>query len=123
MSAKRALWSAAAAPTFVPLLLLLLVRPCAPLSLLGPRCAVPRGARCSLVCAATAPTLPDAAPRAASPVISPAKAIRGLYDAFNARDADAAASFLADDCVYEDLLLGPWTVCRCCQPVAESRWK
>ena len=122
MSAKRALRSAAAAPALVPLLLLLLLRPCAPLSLRSPHCAVPRGARCSLVGAATAPTLPDAASGAASPVTSPAKAIRGLYDAFNARDADAAASFLADDCVYEDLLLGPWTVCRYCLPWL-SRWK
>lgn len=40
------------------------------------------------------------------------RAIRGLYDAFNARDAVGAGSFLTDDCVYEDLLLGPATVCR-----------
>jgi hypothetical protein len=40
------------------------------------------------------------------------RAIRGLYDAFNARDAERAGSFLTDDCVYEDLLLGPATVCR-----------
>lgn len=44
--------------------------------------------------------------------LSPGEAIRGLYDAFNARDADAAAAFLDDDCIYEDLLLGPNTVCR-----------
>mmetsp|Transcript_37384 Transcript_37384/g.63675 ORF Transcript_37384/g.63675 Transcript_37384/m.63675 type:complete len:263 (+) Transcript_37384:108-896(+) len=40
------------------------------------------------------------------------QAIRGLYDAFNDRNATAAASFLDDDCVYEDLLLGPNTICR-----------
>ena len=43
---------------------------------------------------------------------SPAQAIKGLYAAFNERDADAAGTFLADNCVYEDLLLGPSTVCR-----------
>jgi len=43
--------------------------------------------------------------------LSPAASIKGLYAAFNARDADAAASYLADECVYEDLLLGPSTVC------------
>jgi hypothetical protein len=48
----------------------------------------------------------------AARVIGPAAAIKGLYAAFNARDAEAAASFLAEDCVYEDLLLGPSTVCR-----------
>jgi hypothetical protein len=48
----------------------------------------------------------------AARIIGPAAAIKGLYAAFNARDAEAAASFLADDCVYEDLLLGPSTVCR-----------
>lgn len=40
------------------------------------------------------------------------QAIRGLYDAFNARNATQAASFLDDDCIYEDLLLGPNTICR-----------
>jgi len=45
-------------------------------------------------------------------VIGPAAAIKGLYAAFNARDAEAAASFLSEDCVYEDLLLGPSTICR-----------
>lgn len=44
--------------------------------------------------------------------LMPAQAIRGLYAAFNARDAACAGSFLTDDCVYEDLLLGPATVCR-----------
>lgn len=44
--------------------------------------------------------------------LTPAQAIKGLYAAFNARDAVCAASFLADDCVYEDLLLGPATICR-----------
>merc|ERR1719313_2696971 len=45
-------------------------------------------------------------------VLSPGQAIRGLYAAFNARDSVCAASFLTEDCVYEDLLLGPATVCR-----------
>ena len=45
-------------------------------------------------------------------VLSPGKAIRGLYSAFNSRDAFAAANFLDENCVYEDLLLGPATVCR-----------
>lgn len=45
-------------------------------------------------------------------VLSPAQAIKGLYIAFNERDADKVASFLTEDCVYEDLLLGPSTVCR-----------
>ena len=44
--------------------------------------------------------------------MTPSEAIRGLYAAFNARDAVCVASFLTDDCVYEDLLLGPATVCR-----------
>ncbi|KAL1510967.1 hypothetical protein AB1Y20_005792 [Prymnesium parvum] len=52
---------------------------------------------------------PGAAPDA---VLTPAQAIKGLYRAFNARDADRVASFLTEDCVYEDLLLGPSTVCR-----------
>jgi len=45
-------------------------------------------------------------------ILSPAQSIKGLYAAFNARDAACVASFLTDDCVYEDLLLGPATVCR-----------
>lgn len=45
-------------------------------------------------------------------IMTPAQAIKGLYAAFNARDAACVASFLTDDCVYEDLLLGPATVCR-----------
>ena len=48
----------------------------------------------------------------AGQVLRPAQAIKGLYNAFNDRNAKAAASFLTDDCVYEDLLLGPATVCR-----------
>ena len=44
--------------------------------------------------------------------LTPARAIRGLYAAFNARDVACVGSFLTDDCVYEDLLLGPATVCR-----------
>ena len=31
--------------------------------------------------------------------LTPGESIRGLYDAFNARDADAAAAFLDDDCM------------------------
>lgn len=45
-------------------------------------------------------------------IMRPAQAIKGLYAAFNARNATCVASFLTDDCVYEDLLLGPATVCR-----------
>ena len=45
-------------------------------------------------------------------ILRPAQAIKGLYAAFNARDAACVASFLTEDCVYEDLLLGPATVCR-----------
>ena len=48
----------------------------------------------------------------AGQVLRPAQAIKGLYNAFHDRNAKAAASFLTDDCVYEDLLLGPATVCR-----------
>jgi len=44
--------------------------------------------------------------------LTPAQAIKGLYAAFNARDTVCVASFLTDECVYEDLLLGPATVCR-----------
>ena len=46
------------------------------------------------------------------PVETPGSAIRGLYNAFNDRNATAAAEYLDDDCVYEDLLLGPNTICR-----------
>ena len=45
-------------------------------------------------------------------IMRPSQAIKGLYAAFNARDAACVASFLTEDCVYEDLLLGPATVCR-----------
>lgn len=45
-------------------------------------------------------------------LLSPAQAIKGLYEAFNERDAERVASYLTEDCVYEDLLLGPSTVCR-----------
>ena len=45
-------------------------------------------------------------------VLTPSRAIKGLYAAFNARDAACVASFLTEECVYEDLLLGPATVCR-----------
>jgi len=44
--------------------------------------------------------------------MSPGEAIRGLYAAFNARNATLASEFLTDDCLYEDLLLGPATICR-----------
>lgn len=74
----------------------------------------------SVVSAATPPNPPRAVhqktPRIATtnpvPRTAAVRAIRGLYDAFNARDAELAGSFLTDDCVYEDLLLGPATVCR-----------
>jgi len=52
---------------------------------------------------------PDSEPDA---VLTPSQAIKGLYVAFNERDADRVASYLTEDCVYEDLLLGPSTVCR-----------
>jgi hypothetical protein len=45
-------------------------------------------------------------------ILTPSQAIKGLYAAFNARDAACAAAFLTEECVYEDLLLGPATVCR-----------
>mmetsp|Transcript_21339 Transcript_21339/g.52242 ORF Transcript_21339/g.52242 Transcript_21339/m.52242 type:complete len:271 (-) Transcript_21339:242-1054(-) len=45
-------------------------------------------------------------------VLKPGEAIKGLYAAFNARNASAASEFLTDDCLYEDLLLGPATICR-----------
>lgn len=38
--------------------------------------------------------------------------VLALYEAFNNRDIVAAASYLEEDCLYEDLLLGPSTVCR-----------
>lgn len=44
--------------------------------------------------------------------MGPSRTIRSLYNAFNDRDAQAAADLLTDDCVYEDLLLGASTVCR-----------
>ena len=43
---------------------------------------------------------------------TPKQQIRALYDAFNARDGRAVADLLADDVVYEDLLLGESTICR-----------
>ena len=43
---------------------------------------------------------------------TPKQQIRALYDAFNARDGPAVAALLADDVVYEDLLLGESTICR-----------
>ncbi|KAG8460403.1 hypothetical protein KFE25_011894 [Diacronema lutheri] len=62
------------------------------------------------------PALPSPRPRLGTrepiPRTASVRAVRGLYDAFNARDAERAGSFLTDDCVYEDLLLGPATVCR-----------
>mmetsp|Transcript_5584 Transcript_5584/g.16443 ORF Transcript_5584/g.16443 Transcript_5584/m.16443 type:complete len:218 (-) Transcript_5584:22-675(-) len=44
--------------------------------------------------------------------ITPKRQIKALYAAFNARDAPAVADLLADDVVYEDLLLGASTICR-----------
>ena len=44
--------------------------------------------------------------------VRPRDAIRGLYKAFNDRDAPRVASLLAEDVVYEDLLLGASTICR-----------
>jgi hypothetical protein len=43
---------------------------------------------------------------------TPKQQIRALYDAFNARDGPAVADLLAEDIVYEDLLLGEATICR-----------
>ena len=56
---------------------------------------------------AAAARIPEAAPRR-----SPKSQIKALYAAFNARDADAVAALVAEDVVYEDLLLGASTVCR-----------
>lgn len=39
-------------------------------------------------------------------------AIKGFYAAFNNRELERVGSFLTDDCVYEDLLFGPATICR-----------
>ena len=44
--------------------------------------------------------------------VRPRDAIRSLYKAFNDRDAPRVASLLAEDVVYEDLLLGASTICR-----------
>ena len=44
--------------------------------------------------------------------VRPRDAIRALYKAFNDRDAPRVASLLAEDVVYEDLLLGASTICR-----------
>jgi len=38
---------------------------------------------------------------------TPSEAILGMYNAFNNRNATAASAFLTEDCLYEDLLLGP----------------
>jgi hypothetical protein len=53
-----------------------------------------------------------AVPAPGTPGASPAQTVRALYDAFNAKNATATAELLAEDCVYEDLLLGEATVCR-----------
>ncbi|KAJ8610690.1 hypothetical protein CTAYLR_005681 [Chrysophaeum taylorii] len=45
-------------------------------------------------------------------VVTPRTQILRLYEAFNARDLEGVASLLADDVVYEDLLLGDTTICR-----------
>jgi hypothetical protein len=50
--------------------------------------------------------------RAPEGVLTPGEAIQGLYDSFNEKNATAAASFLDENCIYEDLLLGPNTICR-----------
>lgn len=54
----------------------------------------------------------EGSPAPGTPGASPAQTVRALYDSFNRRDAKASGALLADDCVYEDLLLGPATVCR-----------
>eukprot|EP00466_Bigelowiella_natans_P001595 jgi/Bigna1/78287/fgenesh1_pg.53_\ len=43
---------------------------------------------------------------------TPSEAVLGMYNAFNDRNAKLASSFLTEDCLYEDLLLGPATICR-----------
>merc|ERR1719181_1068522 len=43
---------------------------------------------------------------------NPKQQIKALYAAFNAKDGKAVAALLADDVVYEDLLLGASTICR-----------
>ena len=54
----------------------------------------------------------DAGPALEAERVRPRDAIRGLYKAFNDRDAPRVASLLAEDVVYEDLLLGASTICR-----------
>ncbi|GAB5359683.1 hypothetical protein AAMO2058_000563900 [Amorphochlora amoebiformis] len=39
-------------------------------------------------------------------------AVRGMYNAFNRRNATAASSFLTEDCLYEDMMFGPATIMR-----------
>jgi len=54
----------------------------------------------------------EAGPALEAERVRPRDAIRGLYKAFNDRDAPRVASLLAEDVVYEDLLLGASTICR-----------
>ena len=54
----------------------------------------------------------DAGPALEAERVRPRDAIRSLYKAFNDRDAPRVASLLAEDVVYEDLLLGASTICR-----------
>ncbi|KAH8053239.1 hypothetical protein JL720_14718 [Aureococcus anophagefferens] len=54
----------------------------------------------------------EAGPALEAERVRPRDAIRGLYKAFNDRDAPLVASLLAEDVVYEDLLLGASTICR-----------
>jgi len=51
-------------------------------------------------------------PAPGTPGASPGQTVRALYDAFNSRNVEKSGSLLAEDCIYEDLLLGPATVCR-----------
>jgi ketosteroid isomerase-like protein len=54
----------------------------------------------------------EAGPALEAERVRPRDAIRALYKAFNDRDAPRVASLLAEDVVYEDLLLGASTICR-----------
>eukprot|EP00954_Amorphochlora_amoebiformis_P023695 1361594-Amorphochlora_amoeboformis.AAC.1 len=40
-------------------------------------------------------------------------AVRGMYNAFNRRNATAASSFLTEDCLYEDMMFGPGMLRSC----------
>ncbi|KAH8044165.1 hypothetical protein JL720_17166 [Aureococcus anophagefferens] len=54
----------------------------------------------------------EAGPALEAERVRPRDAIRGLYKAFNDRDAPRVASLLAEDADIEDLLLGASTICR-----------